>query len=53
MKNSCVIKNFNYLYIVSYVTATFPYIILTVLVIKGALLDGAYIGIEEYVFFFI
>ncbi len=33
----------------SYFTATFPYIILTILVIKGALLDGAQYGIEFYV----
>jgi len=33
----------------SYFTATFPYIILTILVVKGALLDGAEYGIEFYV----
>lgn len=33
----------------SYFTATFPYIILTILVVKGALLDGAEYGVEFYV----
>ncbi len=38
-----------FLFKVSYVTATFPYIILTALVIKGALLEGADKGVEFYV----
>ena len=33
----------------SYFTATFPYIILTILVVKGALLEGAEYGIEFYI----
>ncbi len=34
---------------VSYFTATFPYVMLTVLVITGSLLPGAGIGVEFYV----
>lgn len=34
---------------ISYFTSTFPYLILTVLVIKGLTLDGAGKGIEFYV----
>ncbi len=34
---------------VSYFTATFPYIMLTALVIKGAMLDGASEGVKFYV----
>lgn len=34
---------------VSYFTATFPYIMLTILVIRGAILDGADKGIDYYV----
>jgi SNF family Na+-dependent transporter len=34
---------------ISYFTATFPYIILTILVIRGCLLDGAGEGIKYYV----
>ena len=33
----------------SYFTATFPYIILTILVVKGCLLEGAEYGLEFYV----
>ena len=33
---------------VSYVTATFPYIVLTILVITGCILPGAGIGINFY-----
>jgi hypothetical protein len=34
---------------VSYFTATFPYLMLTILVIKGSLLPGASSGVEFYV----
>ena len=34
---------------VSYFTATFPYLMLTALVIKGATLDGAGEGVKFYV----
>ena len=34
---------------VSYFTATFPYLMLTILVIKGAMLDGAGYGIQFYI----
>ena len=34
---------------ISYFTATFPYIMLSILVIRGALLDGIYIGVYNYV----
>ena len=34
---------------ISYFTATFPYIMLTILVVKGALLEGAGKGIEFYI----
>jgi hypothetical protein len=34
---------------ISYFTATFPYIVLTILVVKGALLNGAEKGVEFYV----
>ena len=43
-----LLLNFNS-FEVSYVTATFPYVILTALVIKGALLEGADKGVEFYV----
>ena len=34
---------------ISYFTATFPYVMLTILVIKGATLPGAGIGVDFYV----
>lgn len=33
---------------VSYFTATFPYVVMTILVVKGALLDGAGDGVSYY-----
>ncbi len=33
---------------VSYVTATFPYVMMTILVVNGALLDGAGDGVNYY-----
>ncbi len=34
---------------ISYFTATFPYVMLTILVVKGALLEGSGKGIEFYI----
>jgi SNF family Na+-dependent transporter len=55
IKEKIINNHQEYLYLtfnkgkISYFTATFPYIILTILVIKGFTLDGAGEGLEVYI----
>ena len=44
-----LIKGFKSLGKVSYFTALFPYVVITVLVIRGSLLEGAKQGVDFYV----
>lgn len=44
-----LLKGIKYLGKVSYFTAIFPYVMISVLIIKGLTLDGAYEGLQFYI----